>query len=35
MNDEISRLLLLAIFFLGTVIIADWAVRRMDRDDDE
>jgi cbb3-type cytochrome oxidase subunit 3 len=33
MNDEISRLLLLAIFSIAVIVIADFALRRKDRDD--
>jgi hypothetical protein len=35
MNNEISQLLLLAIFCIAAIVIADWAIRPKDRDDDD
>ncbi len=35
MHDEISVLLLLAIFCIAAIVIADWTLRPKDRDDDD
>jgi hypothetical protein len=35
MNDEISCLLLLAIFCVLAILTADWAMRPKHRDDDD
>jgi hypothetical protein len=35
MENEISQLLLLAIFCVVAIVIADWATRPKDRDDDD
>jgi hypothetical protein len=35
MESEISRLLLLAIFCVVAIVLADWAMRPKDRDDDD
>jgi hypothetical protein len=35
MDNEISRLLLLAIFSVVVVVIADWAMQPKDRSDDD
>lgn len=35
MDNEISRLLLLAIFSVVAIVIADWAMRPRDRGDDD
>jgi hypothetical protein len=35
MDDEISRLLLLAIFCVAAIVIADWALRPKHRNDDD
>ena len=35
MNNEISQLLLLGIFCVVAIVVADWAMRRKDRDDDD
>ncbi len=35
MNNEISQLLLLAILCIAAIVIADWAMRPKDRDDDD
>jgi len=35
MDNEISQLLLLAIFSVLAIVIADWALRPKDRDDDD
>jgi hypothetical protein len=34
MDDEISRLLLLAIFYVAAIVIADWAMQPKDPSDD-
>jgi hypothetical protein len=34
MDNEISRLLLLAICWIAVVVVADWAARQTIRDDD-
>jgi hypothetical protein len=34
MSDEISCLLLLAMFCVVAILMADWAMRPRDRDDD-
>jgi len=34
MDNEISQLLLIAIFFLMAILLADWATRPKDSDDD-
>ena len=35
MNDDINLLLLLAIFCIAAILVADWTVRPRDRDDDD
>ena len=35
MNNEISQLLLLAIFCVLAIVVADWAMRPKNRDDDD
>ena len=35
MESEISQLLLLAIFCVVAIVLADWAMRPKDRDDDD
>jgi hypothetical protein len=35
MENEISELLLLAMFCVVALLIADWAMRPSDRDDDD
>ena len=35
MSDEISGLLLLAMFCVVAILMADWAMRPKDRDDDD
>jgi hypothetical protein len=35
MNNEITQLLLLAIFFIAAIVVADWAIRPKDPDDDD
>jgi hypothetical protein len=35
MDDEITRLLLLAIFYVAVLVLADWAMRPNDRGDDD
>jgi hypothetical protein len=35
MEGEISQLLLLAIFCVVAIVVADWAMRPSDRDDDD
>jgi len=35
MQDEISQLLLLAIFCITAIVLADWAMRPKDRNDDD
>jgi hypothetical protein len=35
MDNEISQLLLLAIFCVLAIVAADWAMRPKDRDDDD
>jgi len=35
MQNEISQLLLLAIFCITAIVIADWAMRPRDRNDDD
>ena len=35
MESEISQLLLLAIFGVVAIVVADWAMRPKDRDDDD
>jgi hypothetical protein len=35
MDNEISQLLLLAIFCITAIVIADWAMRPKDRKDDD
>jgi hypothetical protein len=35
MDNEISQLLLLAIFCVVAIVAADWAMRPKDRDDDD
>jgi hypothetical protein len=35
MTDEISRLLLLAIFCITAIVVADWTMRPRDRDDED
>jgi hypothetical protein len=35
MQNEISGLLLLAIFCVVAIVVADWAMRPKDRDDDD
>jgi len=35
MNNEISQLLLLAIFCVVAIVLADWAMRPKNRDDDD
>ena len=35
MSDEISSLLLLAMFCIVAILMADWAMRSRDRDDDD
>jgi hypothetical protein len=35
MDNELSELLLLAIFFLMAILLADWAMRPKDRGDDD
>jgi len=34
-ESEISKLLLLAIFCVMAIVVADWAMRPKDRDDDD
>jgi hypothetical protein len=35
MDNEMSQLLLLAIFCIAAIVIADWAMRPKDRNDDD
>jgi hypothetical protein len=35
MNNEISELLLLAIFCITAIVAADWAMHTKNRDDDD
>jgi len=35
MNNVFSQILLFAIFFVAIIVIADWAMRPNDRDDDD
>jgi len=35
MDNEISQLLLLAIFCVLAIVVADWAIRPKDRNDDD
>jgi hypothetical protein len=35
MQSEISQLLLLAIFCVVAIVVADWAMQPKDRDDDD
>jgi hypothetical protein len=35
MDNEISELLLLAIFCVLAIVVADWAMRPKDRNDDD
>jgi hypothetical protein len=35
MESEISQLLLLAIFCVVAIVVADWAIRPRDRNDDD